>query len=335
MMRLLTILLLCFLSAQSNALDLTSGVISRGRDTVSTSVEKDAARVMVPIIKRNYAGTYQRGIGYTNLGSGNTWYRLTRDLRLHVVDTAQKQYLGNVELLRPSTEYIPPEVTKRYSDFHHEYPTEYAAKYVRGLGCFQDTPLRYGDINNDGTDEVVLFLANDIVLFSPDKERIIFSEQLSIDDWLSLEDTAEEPENKSLPAPPSYQYLSSMLMDVREYQPGYRGYSKLYFGDFDEDGNADILVWRKFYESYEQASKTKGFKKLHDNFQHYERQSGADSSGEFNVQVTDVADIQQWLTASQLTWSKGYPSKSECAGQEGQLIPEMHDPLLNDPDVLK
>jgi hypothetical protein len=44
--------------------------------------------------------------------------------------------------------------------------------------------------------------------------------------------------------------------------------------------------------------------------------------------------VKGWLTAKQLTWKKGYPSKSECAGQEGQFIPEMHDVLLNDPDVL-
>lgn len=45
--------------------------------------------------------------------------------------------------------------------------------------------------------------------------------------------------------------------------------------------------------------------------------------------------IKKWLTDNNLTWQKGFPSKSECKGQEGQLIPDMHDPLLNDPDVLK
>jgi len=277
------------------------------------------------------AGYYPKAVVKVN----QTGIIFVFDGALGKTDLNLKKPLTGWALKRSGTEYIPNEVSKRYDDNYREYPKEYAAKYDRGLGCFQNTPLRYGDINSDGTDEIVLFLANDIVLFSPDKERIIFSERLSIADWLTLEETAQEPENKGIPGPPTYQYLSSMLMDDPTYQPGYRGYSKLYFDDFDEDGNADILVWRKFYESYEQASKTKGFKKLHDNFQHYERLNGTDSSGEFNVQVTDVADIQQWLTASQLTWSKGYPSKSECAGQEGQLIPEMHDPLLNDPDVLK
>jgi hypothetical protein len=46
--------------------------------------------------------------------------------------------------------------------------------------------------------------------------------------------------------------------------------------------------------------------------------------------------VKGWLTSNNLTWwKKGYPSKSECAGQEGQFIPEMHDPLLNDPEVMQ
>ena len=34
-------------------------------------------------------------------------------------------------------------------------------------------------------------------------------------------------------------------------------------------------------------------------------------------------------------WQKGYPTLSEYPGEEGQPIPEMHDPLLNDPEVLQ
>ena len=45
-------------------------------------------------------------------------------------------------------------------------------------------------------------------------------------------------------------------------------------------------------------------------------------------------NVNGWLAAKQLSWQQGFPSRSECPGQEGQLIPELHDPLLNDPDVL-
>ena len=73
------------------------------------------------------------------------------------------------------------------------------------------------------------------------------------------------------------------------------------------------------------------FEKLSDSHLHYKK-----VNNEYQLQ-TDTAPetIQGWLTDKNLTWQKGFPSKSECAGQEGQLIPEMHDPLLNDPDVLK
>lgn len=73
-----------------------------------------------------------------------------------------------------------------------------------------------------------------------------------------------------------------------------------------------------------------GFTKLSDVYVHYKL-----TDGEYKKQTTEQRVIKGWLDAKNLTWQKGYPSKSECPGKEGQLIPEMHDPLLNDPDVLK
>jgi hypothetical protein len=91
-------------------------------------------------------------------------------------------------------------------------------------------------------------------------------------------------------------------------------------------------VWRKLYLSKLLSEPVAGFDKVSDTYYHYERKV----TGEYELK-TDTAPetIQGWLTSKNLTWQSGFPSKSECAGQEGQLIPEMHDPLLNDPDVLK
>jgi hypothetical protein len=91
-------------------------------------------------------------------------------------------------------------------------------------------------------------------------------------------------------------------------------------------------VWRKLYLSKLLSEPVAGFDKVSDTYYHYERKV----TGEYELK-TDTAPetIQGWLTAKNQTWQSGFPSKSECAGQEGQLIPEMHDPLLNDPDVLK
>jgi hypothetical protein len=53
------------------------------------------------------------------------------------------------------------------------------------------------------------------------------------------------------------------------------------------------------------------------------------------LSITNYGWVERLLTLYNLTWSKGYPSKSECAVEEEQLIPETHDTLLNDPEVLQ
>ncbi|TCS40645.1 hypothetical protein [Reinekea marinisedimentorum] len=83
-----------------------------------------------------------------------------------------------------------------------------------------------------------------------------------------------------------------------------------------------------------------GFSLIGQSFVHYERDLEAQwtstvVTGQYLPQETDEATIQSWLSDKALTWSKSYPSVSECEGEEGELIPEMHDPLLNDPDVLQ
>ena len=73
----------------------------------------------------------------------------------------------------------------------------------------------------------------------------------------------------------------------------------------------------------------KGFAKKDELLVHY-----ALVDGEYKKQSTSANTIKGWLATRQLTWQKGFPSQSECPGAEGKLIPELHDPLLNDPDVL-
>lgn len=130
---------------------------------------------------------------------------------------------------------------------------------------------------------------------------------------------------------PTAQYASLLHYENNSFAIGLRAYAKLYFGDFDKDGSPDILAWRKAYRSNPGTNPVKGFTKIEENLQHFKRSS----TGEYLPQDTSPEIIQNWLSAKNLTWQKGFPSKSECAGEEGRLIPEMHDPLLNDPDVLK
>ncbi len=116
-----------------------------------------------------------------------------------------------------------------------------------------------------------------------------------------------------------------------QFMPALRAYSKLFVGDFDSDQNYDIIKWEKIYTS-NKKTEAPAWVQLRNELIHYKK----DITGEYLPQEdTSEATIQGWLTAKNQTWQSGFPSKSECAGQEGQLIPEMHDPLLNDPDVLK
>jgi hypothetical protein len=206
------------------------------------------------------------------------------------------------------------------------------------LGCFGNHPLRYGDLDGDTTDEIVLFLGEDIVMFSPEQEAITFSQNLNVADWMSKEETSLWiiDFGKAGPLDDQHpQYQSSIVAftsaNYQSVQPAYRGYGKLYFGDFNSDGKRDIIVWRKIYESLLRGDSKEGFALKEDTYLHYEKPT----SGIYELIGTPVDSVSNWLASRGLTWQKGYPSKSECEGQEGQLIPEMHDPLLNDPDVLK
>ncbi|MEJ2046267.1 MAG: hypothetical protein P8X74_21405 [Reinekea sp.] len=201
------------------------------------------------------------------------------------------------------------------------------------LGCLGNTLLRYGDLENDGESELVLFLDNELVVFSPSLGKVVFSETYDASNWVSADTTVS-----------AYEEMGSRHEGVKYYSissesywaetndwPGSRTYSKIFQGDMDSDGQMEILVWRKLYLS-NTLTESAGFKLSQSAWQRFEKDP---ETGEYLPQISTEDDIKTWLLENDLTWSKGYPSLSECAGEEGKLIPEMHDPLLNDPDVLQ
>jgi len=211
---------------------------------------------------------------------------------------------------------------KRGAELYDEYSSHAGTGSDANVGCLGEKPLRYGDIDNNGSKEIVLYLSefdqkSDWVIFSPKKEKIIFSMRWQAKDFYKGDELAY------------YQY-PSLENQSSSQNRGFQVFAKAFLGDFNKDKIPDILVWRKRYESLATGASKKGFELRGENFEHYSL-----IDGEYQPQVTIPLQIKDWLADSELTWSKGYPSKSECAGQEGQLIPEMHDPLLNDPDVLK
>jgi len=291
-----------------------------------------------------------------NMGSSEIYYSLGGDMHIRSFNLTNKSYLGDWSLGSKSTlcpdvlkacdahwqalrwgtdEVVEDVVAERFAS--HSVSLEY--RYgPKGPGCLRDYPLRYGDVTGDGNKELALFLGDglhtDFLVFSPDSKKLILSVPFVIDDVLPqeelaryLSDTGKEP----LPSYPqvwseigaNYSHMSAEML------PALRGYAKLYFGDFDDDDHPDIVVWRKLYESRLNSDPIKGFKTISQTYIHY-----ALLDGVYMKQTTPEVTIQQWLADNNLTWQKGYPDKSECAGEEGQPVPEMSDPLLNDPDVM-
>ncbi|WP_394201785.1 hypothetical protein [Marinagarivorans algicola] len=327
MKRILVVVTFGFMAMHASSLDLNEAVISRGKDTVRNEAERLASPIITSVINAN-GGKPGRGLAYTNLGGGNHWYRLYNKMVIVGVEASAQSLIGRWPLTRWPYEVDDAEVAAIYAvegaqegDVWDRYESN---RYLNTetLGCLANIPLRYGDLESDGVNELVLPLGNndqqvDWVVFSPTAGKIIFSARIALQDFF------EAPDN-------AWAYYLSDAAGPKALM-GKRAYAKLYFSDFDKNAKEDILVWRKQYSSLtKKNSSVKGFKLKHQNYRHYEL-----INGEYLPQKTDSATIKNWLKTSKLTWQKGFPSISECAGQKGQLIPEMHDVLLNDPDVLQ
>lgn len=289
-------------------------------------------------------------VTFTNFGSGDTYYALYSDMQIRKFDLLNKQYLGGWKLgagalcQEGDPECEQPWWAGRWEEEVLEnsaramaYRWEIVGDAKIGpCGCISIKTLKYADFNQDGIYELVLLNVNnefadviDFIVFSTSVHKTIFSSLLYGND--SIDDTnhsAVHCHTQNKPQEPQFWQKSDQYQRCME--SAVKAFAKLYFSDFDADGAFDILVWRKLYESRLNADPVKGFIKKSDTFVHYKL-----VNGEYKKQETDQATIKSWLSAKQLTWQKGYPSKSECPGQEGQLIPEMHDPLLNDPEVLQ
>ncbi len=327
-----------------------------------TPSQQNAANVMSKVYKGSGV-VVGRCFGWTNFNEGNLWYETTKDFRVHGVNVSTKQYLGNWPLtpwansvrmkgegitwrVRPAliavkggeyTEINKPEVqvlgtSKQYN----------IDGYNPSIGCLNQAPLRYGDVDNNASNELVLFLNNDFVVFSPALQKIIFATNLSDSDELKPERVADWFLDEAT-VNPQFVADSGTNNLIKAALPATRSFAKIYLDDFNNDGKKDIIVWRKLYESNLKTNPILGFGKVADLLVHYSLVDGEYQiqsnkppvDGEFENDSAQQETLKGWLTTKNQTWQSGFPTKSECAGQEGQLIPEMHDPLLNDPDVLK
>jgi hypothetical protein len=296
---------------------------------------------------------------FYRIPSSSNLYSFTSKTKINLTNFDTREVLGNwplkaskvcdgseVDCQEPwwkgrwsEQEFLESEIIKRiisygYNDRElYQFQLSYGdEEFENSVGCLEHTPLRYGDVDGDTKSELVLFLKDSLVIFSPQDEKVIFSMLHSVSDYVAWQTMIDAGLKLFSPSASSPQYGSKIsYLEDQNAIPAYLSYGKLYVGDLDSDQSKDLIVWRKLYQSKLYGDSVQGFDKVRDTYLHYKK-----VDGEYQLQTdTTPETIQGWLTSKNLTWQSGFPSKSECAGQEGQLIPEMHDPLLNDPDVLK
>lgn len=312
----------------ANAITLDTGIaVTEKNNSHLAETSWDYAKSSTTQEKFNdgFTDAFYRGSDSTDL------FSISSSLNLYLTNFETREVLGNWPLKRPHSFKVFTEITIQYQDLNTETDTssyEYT-EWLEGIGCMNKSPLRYGDFNGDTNNEVVLFLDNDLVLFSPVVEKIIFSMPIDSSDWLT--EAKSITVGKDVYGTPKHKYISKFLSQNNTLGPGHRIYGKLFMADFDGNSKLNIITWHKVYESPLLTSDQQGFTKLRDEYQLFEMSD----SGEYVTKVMEVDEVKTLLVDANLTWQKGYPSKSECTGQEGHLIPEMHDPLLNDSDVLK
>ncbi len=267
---------------------------------------------------------------YTNFSSGDIYYTFNNTaILINSFNLSNLQYLGGWKLETYPQIALEPELDNLGIQSTYEYRDE------PGSGCLLEHPLRYSDLDLDGKKELIVLLGGstttEFIIFSTDLKKVVFSAPVVINHAFTPGPEEIEVLWPDYGAPDDYQYLS----DLKGGSPppmemGISSFAKLFFGDFNNDNVFDIVVWRKYFESRKISDPIKGFEKKNELLIHYQV-----VNGDYKKQPTDQTTVKSWLTTHNQTWKKGYPNNSECANQPNQLIPEMHDALLNDPEVLQ
>lgn len=272
-------------------------------------------------------------VAFLKKADSDLLFSLSRNNVLHLTNFNTRESLGRWPLARWPSEYILPEITDRLSkELAYEPEPEPSLSGLGELqgGCLSSIPLRYGDVDENGSDEIVLFMNQDIIFFSVDQKKVVFQVRWLDERYSDYFDEEGNPvifdsSNTNLPQ------FNDPYTEGPLYK-GLRAYAKIYLGEFNDNQKKDIIVWYKVYESNMIGGAT-GFNKVRDTVRHYER--NVNSMDEYQEMDTSEIDVRQWLSTNNLTWRKGYPNLTECAGQVDQSILKMIDPLLNDPDVLQ
>jgi len=321
----------------SNASLSADGVdqFKKGIKVVDSNLEELAYASLPFSVVRSGHSQAQGGYvyGFIHVEERNVVYSIDSK---SVIATAYpaRSLIGSWPLERWQAEFVEPEIIANSTEWGTEYPLDYVFEPSGLAGCMANYPMRHGDIEGDGKNELIIIPSDDVstnwVVFSLDLHKVIFSIKADFNDVLT-DISGTDPE--LFDRPEKWQYWSKRGLDgatAHSMRGALKAFAKLYFGDFDSNGHFDIVVWRRLYESRQAGDPIPGFVLKQQRLMHYEA-----TAGEYELRDSSSALIQGWLSANSLTWKKGYPDKSECVGHENEMIPEMHDAALNDPVVLQ
>jgi hypothetical protein len=226
-------------------------------------------------------------------------------------------------------EFVHEDLSLINPEFDPVYTLSLTQEWQSSKGCLRKFPMRYGDIESDGNPELAVVYDNNIVIYSLEQNQVVFSAHYWLADEIDSERAITTFTITDASDTPQYIAESGTNPSVGRIYPAWRSLTKIFDGEFDGEYGFDLVMWRKVFES-NLNDEVKGFHKTADVLFHYSLQGG-----EYVLMETESDEIKAWLDSNELTWSQGYPSVSECKGEEGELIPEMHDPLLNDPEVFQ
>lgn len=162
----------CFTIAISNQI-AASEVLKKGLTPNSSS--------WLPEVKFLYLKNY---FPYSVITVGDSLYTFRSGLSKY--STISKKKLMGLNFVRWPQELQNKKVSEMYTlasepEFAQNYSYKFsnsnpAGKQSPVMGCLAQLPLRYGDLDEDGKDELVLFLGHenevlDLVMFNPEKEK--------------------------------------------------------------------------------------------------------------------------------------------------------------------
>ena len=251
------------------------------------------------------------------------------DLWGNQLTKAQNILLASVDLESKKVTRIWADDKKTLNSLNLSYGGRYSTGSVEAYGCLQGYPLVTLDINNDEEKEL-LFLGGGGALYLPDEEVSAYT-HLSIFSGENFENnmlTIDIHEEKFLfnfdESGDVYQVVRDQVgqrLKGGEYdqqfvvgteknlRPGYRNFSKVFFGDFDEDGIYSLLVWNREYLSGLKSNVSDGFKLASEDFDIHHINGKKVVSSDFSRD-----DAMLVLDKYNLDWNKGFPNMNKCYG---------------------